>query len=119
VCAGYPLITSLSAAGVIPLWAVVAHLFVLPVVVPLNVLMLVVSFRRHHQPWALIAGVLGGALTFAALAVHVVPGLHRALVPGLHRGLHDVIWPAMGLLLTAVVLDWLARRRAAEVRDVD
>lgn len=111
VCAGYPLIASLSAPGVIPLWVVVTHLFVLPVVVPLNVLMLVVSFRRHRRPWALIAGVLGGALTFAALAVHVVPGLHRALVPGLHRGLHDVIWPAMGLLLAAVVLDWRARRR--------
>jgi tetratricopeptide (TPR) repeat protein len=50
VCAGYPLFAHLVSATTVPLWAVVVHLVILPIAVPVNAILLFISFRRHHRP---------------------------------------------------------------------
>ncbi|MGH2452862.1 MAG: MerC family mercury resistance protein [Candidatus Methylomirabilales bacterium] len=104
VCAGYPLLAGLglSFSFGVPLWAIVVHLILLPAVIPLNAVLLFVNFRRHRQPFGLAAGIIGGLLTFAALASHFEILSERA---------HDLIWPGGALLVVGVALDWIAQRR--------
>lgn len=108
-CAGLPLIVSSVAS--VPLWALVAHLALYPIA-PLNAAALYVTYRRHRRPWPLIAGIVGGVLVIGAVTIHFMPRPYAYL----HNAL---ILPGMALLVLAFVLDWLARRRTAEVRDVD
>lgn len=62
------------------------------------------SYRRHRRPWALLMGIMGGAFMVTALAVHFIPRAPERW--------HDVIWPGMALVVAAIVLDVIARRRA-------
>lgn len=49
-------------------------------------------------------GIMGGAFMVTALAVHFIPRAPERW--------HDVIWPGMALVVAAIVLDVIARRRA-------
>ncbi len=105
VCAGYPLLAGtlgLSFSWPFPLWAIVVHLILLPMVIPLNAVLLFGNFRRHRQPFGLAAGIIGGLLTLAALASHFEI---------LSESAHDLIWPGGALLVAGVILDWIAQRR--------
>ncbi len=105
VCAGYPLLAGtlgLSVPWPVPLWVIVVHGILLPIMIPLNAVLLFVNFRRHRQPFGLAAGIVGGLLTLAALASHFQILSERA---------HDLIWPGGALLVAGVILDWIAQRR--------
>ena len=103
VCAAYPVL----GAPLAPLVALglggsvaVLHGF-LWVLAPLNLVLLGLNFRRHRNPWGLVAAGIGTLLILSALGGHFL-----GAIP------HELIYPGLGFFAVGVLIDWWTLRRA-------
>jgi adenylate cyclase len=107
VCAGYPLVISpLVAAGVIGSGAFL-HVLI-PLLMPLNLWLLRLSYREHRRPWGLALAAASIPFILAHMAGHFVFG-------GDERVLLALIWAGGGLLVAGIMVDWRDQRGAAHL----